>query len=245
MAGSIANIVIENYGEEVYRELKSFASELQKKIGYHFIEDDKLLSSILVRGGKYSTKEFERLEFLGDSILGAIVGLELYNSKGNANPKKLTDYRSNHTNNKSLSHISQKLGLKQIGTILGIGTLSEGQLADMFEALIGAIFLDAKNDLQKTRDVISPFFDFEKEIQTERDPKGRLISLAKKKFKTNPNFQTRTLGSQNAPEFVTTIKLSTGEEVLSIEGRAEKNKKAAEKAAAEKFLKEYGELLED
>lgn len=94
------------------------------------------------------TESYERLEFLGDAVLELVVSKELYNRFPKKNEGFLTLARSNIVNNtNNLSSISEKIGLGE-GMHLSKGEEAEGGrtksslLADVLEAVIGAIYLD-------------------------------------------------------------------------------------------------------
>ena len=129
-------------------------------VDYRFT-DAQLLEEALThrsRGGS----NYERLEFLGDSVLNLVVTARLYELKPDAQEGDLSRMRARLVRGVTLSDIAAGIGLGQ-QLILGEGELKSGGfrrasiLADAFEALLGAIFLDS--DYASCRTVILGFFD--------------------------------------------------------------------------------------
>ena len=120
-------------------------SELCRQLGYDF-KDPKLLQQALTHRS-YSPEHNERLEFLGDSILGCVIAKHLYASFPQLSEGELSRLRSNLVKEETLVILARQLGL---GNHLRLG---EGErksagfrrpsiLADAVEALFGAVFLD-------------------------------------------------------------------------------------------------------
>lgn len=119
---------------------------IQQLLGYTF-KNDKLLQRALTHRS-FSADHNERLEFLGDSVLGLAVSDWLYNRLQDAPEGDLSRMRANLVRQESLYGVALQLGLAQ-GLRLGEGELRSGGLqrasilADALEATIGAIYLDA------------------------------------------------------------------------------------------------------
>jgi ribonuclease-3 len=119
---------------------------LEKQLGYHF-KDQKLLHQALCHRSVGST-HYERLEFLGDSILGFIIANELYQKFPDATEGQMTRLRAKLVNGSTLAKLSQQLS---VGDFLRLGTgelksgvfRRESILADAFEAIIGGIYLES------------------------------------------------------------------------------------------------------
>jgi len=122
---------------------------IEKKLGYHFNNRDLLQQALSHRSS--GNNHYERLEFLGDSILGFIIAEELFRKFPNATEGQMTRLRSNLVKGKTLAELSRKLSLGDY-ILLGSGELKSGGyrrdsiLADAFEAIVGAIYLDAGID---------------------------------------------------------------------------------------------------
>lgn len=132
---------------------------LQTRLGYTF-QDAGLLQQALTHRS-HSSLHNERLEFLGDSVLNCVVAAILYDRFGAVDEGDLSRLRANLVKQQALFEIAQKLDLSHF-LRLGEGELKSGGfrrpsiLADTFEALLGAIFLDAGFDA--ARDVIRAFY---------------------------------------------------------------------------------------
>jgi len=118
---------------------------LQQAIGYRFSEAGLLAQALTHRS--YGTHHNERLEFLGDSVLNCVVAAELFDRFGALPEGDLSRLRAHLVRQQALHGIAQALGLGE-HLQLGEGELKSGGssrpsiLADAFEALVGAIFLD-------------------------------------------------------------------------------------------------------
>lgn len=120
--------------------------ELQLNLSYEF-KDENLLIQALTHRSK-GPENYERLEFLGDSILGCLVAAWLYDRFPGVAEGKLSRMRSTVVRKQTLAGIARDIRL-QDALILGEGELKSGGfnrasiLADALEALIGAIYLDS------------------------------------------------------------------------------------------------------
>ena len=121
---------------------------LCETLGHPFRNLD-LLARALVHAstGNEGKKSYERLEFLGDSILGFIVADTLYRSFPNASEGELTDWRSRIVSREPLSAVCDALGLigfVEHGRGLRSSELESDRIkADLVEAVLGAIYLDS------------------------------------------------------------------------------------------------------
>lgn len=126
--------------------------KLEKKIGYKFKNKQLLKNALTHKTYAFEAKtpvEYnERLEFLGDSILGFVVAEELYHENKYFSEGELTRRRSTMVNNKFLAKRAMELDLgKHIlfgaGEIKQEGFKNPTNLANSLEALIGAVYLDS------------------------------------------------------------------------------------------------------
>jgi ribonuclease-3 len=135
--------------------------QLEEIIGYHFNNKELLRTACT-----HKTYAFEaampleyndRLEFLGDSILNFIIAEQFYRSNRYFSEGELTRRRANCVNNNVLAEIATRLGIGPF-LLLGKGeqkqdgTRNRTNLANMLEAIIGALYLDA--DLETVRTFI-------------------------------------------------------------------------------------------
>ncbi len=110
-----------------------------------------------------TTRQYEVMEFFGDSILGFLVSEYLIKNYSVDQPGWFTQVRSQLVEDKNLSRIAQKINLSSIVIIPNTSTrsqITDRVLADILEALIGAIYLDI--GLDKCRQVVSKLLDFDK-----------------------------------------------------------------------------------
>jgi ribonuclease-3 len=120
---------------------------IEQRIDYRFL-DQRLLAQALVHASVASirTASNERLEFLGDAILGAVVCDHLYRRFPNDLEGELTKIKSNAVSRKVCAEIAVELGLAdavQLGKGMGDRTnLPQSLLAALFESVIGAVYLD-------------------------------------------------------------------------------------------------------
>lgn len=121
-------------------------AELVDALGYRFKQPGLLLRALTHRS--FSADHNERLEFLGDSVLGLSVASLLFQRLPHASEGELSRVRANLVNQDSLHRLAHRLGLSAY-IRLGAGELRSGGrqrpsiLADAFEAVIGAVYLDA------------------------------------------------------------------------------------------------------
>jgi ribonuclease-3 len=192
----------------------------------------------------------ERLEFLGDAVLGFLVGEFLYNRYPQMNEAQLTRLRSNLVDEKQLARFAIQLGIGEMMR-LGKGAVKEGGrqnpslLSDTFEAIVGAYFLEAGSE--SVRQYIQSLFAAEADNlaspesdvapQHLIDSKGQFQQWALAKFVQNPEYSiVDETGPDHAKEFVAQVQVKG--KVYGIgKGR---NKKEAEKRAAEAALKAVG-----
>lgn len=182
----------------------------------------------------------ERLEFLGDSILSFIISSYLYNERLRDTEGDLTNLRSFIVKTQSLAKAARKLDLgKRLrmskGEELTGGRENNQLLANTYEALLGAVFLDlglegAKKFIQET---LLPYFQEEIKSGPPKDAKSRLQELAQFKFKQSPKYKIlKTVGPDHAKLFTVGVylndkKLGEGEGM---------SKQIAEEHAAEEAL---------
>jgi len=126
--------------------------ELEVKINYRFKNKELLKNALTHKTYAFEAKEpleyNERLEFLGDSILGFVVAENLYNTNRYFSEGELTRRRSVLVNNSFLAKKAKELGIGDF-LLFGIGEKKQNgsenptNLANAMEALIGAVYLDS------------------------------------------------------------------------------------------------------
>ena len=215
--------------------------KLQKNLSYQF-SDIELLNKALTHRS-ISKQNNERLEFLGDSVLGSIISEELYSRHSYIDEGQLSRLRSHLVRGNTLANLAKKLNISE-NLKLGQGELKSGGfrresiLADTFEAILGAIFLDS-DYLTVKKVVLNLFSDLLNEARSEdslKDFKTQLQELLQKKGYDLPKYELlQTKGKDHNAVFY----VSCHVEALKI--KVEKNAKSikrAEQACAQSILEE-------
>lgn len=179
----------------------------------------------------------ERLEFLGDAILDAVVAEYLYTRFPDKKEGFLTQTRSKIVNGDYLGQLAIQLGLDKfiISHAYNFNS-NKSILGDAFEALIGAIYLDHGYKAVKKfvfKQLLKKHIDLGTLLKTETNYKSRLIEWAQKD-KKEVTFNTEMEESEGPiPEFISYIKV---DEKIIAKGRGN-SKKEAEQNAAKQTLK--------
>ncbi len=185
---------------------------------------------------KVNSKSNERLEFLGDSVLSLIISSILYNQRLQDNEGDLTNLRAYIVQTKSLAQAAENLKLGDYlklskGEDAGGGRQNPQLLANTYESILGAIFLDqgleaAKQVIEKT---LLPLFDKEIKGGPPKDAKSQLQELVQEKEKQSPHYKTlKTYGPDHAKEFLIGVYIR-GKEIG--QGRGSSKQEAEDKAA--------------
>ena len=183
-------------------------------------------------------KNYERMEFLGDAIIGSVIAAHLYKKVPGGNEGYLTKMRSKVVSREHLNELGKDLNLiKLVRTLIPTTQFGENLHGNIFEALVGAIYLDkgyaaAEKFIHKR--VVKPYVDIQK-------LEGKIISYKslfiewcqknKKQFKFNVYEDT---GNDTLKHFA--VKLKLEEETVS-KARATSKKKAEEIAAKRAYYK--------
>ena len=237
----------------ITKERKELLNELMEVLGYKF-KDLELLNLAFVHRSylnecKDATISNERLEFLGDVILGFIVSVELYEQFPNSDEGYLTKIRSKVVCEESFSYAARTFNLGKY-LLLGKGEDSFGGrnrnsiLADTFEALFGALYLDGRMDVV-TKIANKYFFDtvvykIDKNIFI-KDYKSYLQEYFHKNASTKINY---TLVAERGPDHDKEFDMCVNiDDVVKGYGTG-KNKKQAEQHAARDALIKSGAISE-
>lgn len=180
----------------------------------------------------------ERLEFLGDLILDAVIGEFLYEKFPNLDEGNLSRLKTRFVSRKTLNQLAEKLNL--IDFVAGdfrSGAIPEDVKGNTFEALVGAIFLDI--GYKKTRKVVMKNF-FDKHLNlfallnNDDDYKSKLVKWAQKSRKVI-RFEAQEIRSEIKKEYTVVVYLddeACGKGVSP-------NKKAAEQLAAQEACERF------
>lgn len=214
---------------------------LSKNIDYQF-SDIALLERALTHRSK-NKNNYERLEFLGDSILSFVVSDWLFRSFNELGEGKLSRMRASVVCKESLADVARGLNLSEF-LILGEGEMKSGGfnrdsiLSDAVEGIIGAIYIDG--GFVKSEAFIMRFFQEQLEkLQPEvvyKDSKSQLQEILQKRGLDLPSYTVvETSGEQHQQLFRVQCEIKVLEKVFYSEGA---NRKEAEQKAAAKAVEE-------
>lgn len=224
-------------------------SSLERRLDHAFSNLDLLVEALTHRSylnehREYAGSHNERLEFLGDAVLELAATDFLFRRFPARDEGELTSYRAALVNTVSLSASAQALGVGEFlllskGEAKDTGRARDVILADAFEAIIGAIYLDAgysaaesfilKNLCSKIDDVI--------ESRSYQDAKSHFQEAAQEKRGITPVYETLSeVGPDHDKVFQVGVFIGTAE-IARGEG---KSKQEAEQAAAQAGLDKMG-----
>jgi len=180
----------------------------------------------------------ERLEYLGDAILDAIIADYLFKKFPRKKEGFLTQMRSKIVKRSNLDHLARQVGVDELIVSNTNRNIHKKHIyGDAFEALIGAIYLD--KGYEKTRkyivnNVIKNYVDLDQLINTEMDYKSRIIEWGQKN-KYNIIFETKEECHEleQSPVFVASI--SVGDTTLGC-GQGKSKKEAEQNASEQAFV---------
>lgn len=218
---------------------------LQQTLGVSF-RDLSNLEKALVHGSYVNENpglalaSNERLEFLGDAVLGLVVAEKLYRDNHDFDEGKMTSLRAVLVRQETLARVAEAINLGDYlylgkGEEAGGGRHKPANLASALEAVIAAVFLD--QGLAKTRDCILRLLDaeLEKAVSQGRgtDYKSELQHLIQARKQETPTYQVvEAIGPEHGKTFTVEVRLGN---VLLGTGSG-KSKKAAETEAARSAL---------
>lgn len=217
-------------------EQQAKLSRCEAAIGYRFQDQSLLLAALThASGANHRLASNERLEFLGDAILGAVVCEVLYCRFADYLEGDLTRIKSMVVSRVACAKVSEALGLREC-LILGKGMKQNPEvppslLADVFEALVAAMHLDSGGSVAREFILrhIGPEIDLAEAGQIEGNYKSQLQQLAQQMFGCTPVYALlREQGPDHAKRFQVAVELG-GQQFESAWGR---NKKEAEQKAA-------------
>lgn len=224
--------------------------ELEKRLGYKF-RDTALLRTALTHssfanehmGGRQGCNE--RLEFLGDSVLSLTVCNYLFRTYPELPEGRLTVLRKNLVCQRALADYATQLHLGDF-LLLGKGEAKDGRekpklLEDAFEALLGAIYLDSRENLTTVADFLLPFIKGEL-LKMERDlqPLEDYKTMLQQYVQQTPGEELRyELLSEEGPDNAKTFTVRVLVNSNCFGTGAGTSKKEAEQNAAREALKLY------
>ena len=217
-------------------ELKAF----EIRIGHQF-KDAALLSRAVTHSSMSSStrSDNQRMEFLGDRVLGLVMSEALYLTDMEAAEGQMAPRFNALVRKETCADVAREIGL---GEVLRLGRsemISGGRrklalLGDAMEAVIAAVYLDAGYDV--ARDFVLRFWKTRIEgVDDARDPKTALQGWAQARRMDPPKYvETARNGPDHAPVFTIAARLDSGVEAIATAG----SKRQAEQAAAKALLSE-------
>ena len=216
--------------------MKKNFNQFEKKIGYNFNNINLLIQSLTHKSFD-PIKNNEKLEFLGDRVLGLIISKNLLKTFPNDNEGDLDKKLASLVNRKQCVKIANKLNLSEF--ILIRNSKNKKQeienkiLSDSIESIIGAIYLD--QGFEKVEKFILDHWreDIIKRTITERDAKTKLQEFSLKVNKSLPIYKLiENKGPRHKPIIKVSVKIKNSKVVVAIGN----SKKEAEQNAAKKLL---------
>lgn len=210
---------------------------LQRRLGCEFRDAGLLTRALTHRSA--GPRNNERLEFLGDSILGFIIAEWLFHQFPGVAEGKLSRMRSTVVRRETLAEVARRLDMPQ-ALVLGEGEQKSGGfnrdsiLADAMEAVIGAVYLDS--GLDEAKRVVLDHFAAALEALTPRsvykDPKSRLQEYLQQRNLPVPNYEILDVeGEPHRQVFRVACFVSGNERPFVATGSS---RRSAEQSAAEK-----------
>ena len=209
--------------------------ELEALIGYTF-KNKNLLDSALTHSSIRGQDHYERYEFLGDAVIDLVVARLLIDAHPHSTEGELSKMRAALVSSNGLSQAGSELGLEKY--IKARQEMRQNLIADVVEALCGAIFLDTGfEEAFKFGELL-----FKERVKTvsPRDPKTELQELLHQLNKEPPIYEIEsTEGPDHAPTFSSVVKIEG--QVLG-RGQGE-SKKLSQARAAEEALEKLKEVV--
>ncbi|OGK31028.1 ribonuclease III [Candidatus Roizmanbacteria bacterium RIFCSPHIGHO2_12_FULL_33_9] len=227
--------------------MKNNLSELEKKLNIVFMDKNLLKTAFMHRSylnehKKTKYESNEKLEFLGDSVLSLITSSYLFRKYPNYSEGEYTDIKASLVRTDALADAAQKLNLGDY-TFLSKGESNSGGrknkniLADGFEALLGAIFLE--KGFNKAYKFTLDYLIEDKlgEILNKKlyySSKSKLQEIMQRKYKTTPDYK---LVKESGPEHKRVFNIAINFRGKKLSEGVGMTKKQAEEQAAKRALK--------
>jgi len=216
-------------------------SQLEKQLNYHFKNKELIIEALTHKSHKQSYNN-ERLEFLGDAVLDLIVGEYLFHKFPKSNEGILSKIRASLVNESGFTLLAQKLNLGNyiylsLAEENNLGRTKPSLLSNAFEAVMGAIYLEAGLEVTKEISIklleaCHPKIDLD---SLSKDYKTALQELTQATHGVTPTYELLgTSGPDHKKEFEIAIVLND-KTLAKAKG---KSKKIAQQRAAEDALKE-------
>ena len=212
------------------------SSKLEQKINIKF-KDQDLLKKSLIHKSHDNTNNNEKLEFLGDRVLGLILAKTLLKIYPDEKEGVIDKKFANLVNKKTCLLVAKKIELKKYittGNSYKGPNRADGKIiGDGLEALLGAIYLD-QGIIVVEKFILNFWNDFlEKSLVTKIDAKTQLQEYSLKKYKTLPIYKiNKQSGPQHSPIFKVEVQIKSSKKYFA----SGTSKKDAQQNAAQKLL---------
>jgi ribonuclease-3 len=229
----------------VSKRPKAELSTLEARLG-HVFGDASLAARALTHVSAPATAQergqsYQRLEFLGDRVLGVVVAEMLYKAYPQASEGELSMRLAKLVRRETCAAIAEEWDVGPY-LVMGQGEARAGGrkkaaiLSDICESLIGAVFLDG--GFEAARDLVQRSWRarMDADLEPERDAKTAVQEWAQARALASPRYvEVERSGPAHAPQFVMQVEL----EGFEPERGAASSKRAAEQAAAQAFLNRW------
>ena len=222
--------------------------DLEHKLNYYFNDRNLLKNALLHKSLGNERKEYknqnnERLELLGDAVLDLIVAEYLYKNYKNASEGTIAKLKAMIVSEPILAKISRQIGVGKFlmlsrGEVMSGGRNRESILADSFEAILGAVYIDSNLDDARVFALshIKQYIDHIEENEDILDFKSILQEYVQKEFKTVPTYElVAERGPDHMKEFEIRVIVGNYKEKA-----VAKNKKKAEQLSAKALCIKLG-----
>ena len=222
--------------------------DLEHKLNYYFNDRNLLKNALLHKSLGNERKEYknqnnERLELLGDAVLDLIVAEYLYKNYKSASEGTIAKLKAMIVSEPILAKISRQIGVGKFlmlsrGEVMSGGRNRESILADSFEAILGAVYIDSNLDEARVFALshIKQYIDHIEENEDILDFKSILQEYVQKEFKTVPTYElVAERGPDHMKEFEIQVIVGNYKEKA-----VARNKKKAEQLSAKALCIKLG-----
>ena len=222
--------------------------DLEHKLNYYFNDRNLLKNALLHKSLGNERKEYknqnnERLELLGDAVLDLIVAEYLYKNYKSASEGTIAKLKAMIVSEPILAKISRQIGVGKFlmlsrGEVISGGRNRESILADSFEAILGAVYIDSNLDEARVFALshIKQYIDHIEENEDILDFKSILQEYVQKEFRTVPTYElVAERGPDHMKEFEIQVIVGNYREKA-----VAKNKKKAEQLSAKALCIKLG-----
>ena len=212
------------------------SNKLEQKINIKF-KDNELLKKSLIHKSLDNTYNNEKLEFLGDRVLGLILAKTLLKIYPEEKEGVIDKKFANLVNKKTCLLIAKKIDLRKYmitgNSYKGLSRSDDKIIGDGLEALLGAIYLDQGISIVE-KFILNFWGDFlKKSLITKIDAKTQLQEYSLKKYKTLPLYKiNKQTGPQHSPVFKVEVQIKSSKKYFA----SGLSKKDAQQNAAQKLL---------